>query len=58
MRLAAAIAAALCLAAPASAAAPAAGRLVVGHSLGGLKLGATKAQVRDTWGLAYGVCLG
>jgi hypothetical protein len=58
MRLAAAIAAALCLAAPAAAAPPAAGQLVPGRSLGGLRLGQTKAEVRATWGLAYGVCRG
>ena len=57
MRLALAIATAtLALAAPASAAPPTAGVLVSGSSLGGLRLGATKAQVENAWGRAYGVC--
>lgn len=56
MRLAAAIAAALVLAAPAAAAPPGAGVLVPGRSLGGIELGATKADVERRWGRAYGVC--
>ena len=42
--------------APAAAAPPTAGVLVPGSSLGGLRLGATKAQVESAWGRAYGVC--
>lgn len=58
MRLAAAIAAALWLAVPAAAAPPGAGVLVPGRSLGGIELGATKAEVERRWGRAYGVCRG
>ncbi|HEX4930929.1 MAG TPA: hypothetical protein VFV62_09475 [Gaiellaceae bacterium] len=58
MRLAVVIAAALALAAPAAAAPPGAGVLVPGRSLGGIELGATKAQVERSWGRAYGVCRG
>ena len=47
MRLVAAIAAALALALPAAAAPPGAGVLVPGRSLGGLELGATKAEVEQ-----------
>ena len=32
--------------------------LVPGRSLGGIELGATKAQVERRWGRAYGVCRG
>jgi hypothetical protein len=60
MRFAAAIVAALCLplglAAAAAAQPPAAGVLVPGRSLGGLELGATKAEVERRWGRTYGVC--
>ena len=56
MRFAAAVAAALALAAPAAAAPPPAGVLVPGRSLGGIELGATKAQVEKRWGRAYGRC--
>ena len=56
MRLVAAIAAALALAVPAAAAPPGAGVLVPGRSLGGIELGATKAEVERSWGRAYGVC--
>ena len=56
MRLAAATAAALAFALPAAAAPPGAGVLVPGRSLGGLELGATKAEVEKNWGRAYGVC--
>ena len=56
MRLGAAILAALALAAPAVAAAPQAGLLVPGTSLGGLRLDSTKPQVEKKWGRAYGVC--
>ncbi len=54
------LAATLCLtlAAPAAAAPPVAGLLVPGRSLGGLELGATRAQVERAWGRAYGLCTG
>jgi len=42
--------------APAVAAPPTAGVLVPGSSLGGLRLGATTAQVEAAWGRAYGIC--
>ena len=58
MRFAAEVAAALALAAPAGAAPPSAGVLVPGKSLGGIELGATKAEVERRWGRAYGVCRG
>ncbi len=58
MRLAAVTAAALALAASAAAAPPSAGILVPGRSLGGIALGATKAEVERRWGRAYGVCSG
>ncbi len=58
MRVAAAIAVTLLLAAPAAAAPPGAGVLVPGRSLGGIELGARKAQVERRWGQAYGVCRG
>lgn len=51
-------AAALLLAAPAAAGPPAAGVLVPGKSLGGVALGATKAEVERRWGRAYGICRG
>jgi hypothetical protein len=44
------------LAAPATAAPPRQGMLVPGVSLGGLRLGATTAEVRAAWGRTYGVC--
>lgn len=37
---------------------PHAGVLVVGHSLGGLRLGMTPAQVTMRWGPNHGVCQG
>jgi hypothetical protein len=58
VRFAAAITAALALALPAAAAPPTAGVLVPGRSLGGIELGATKAEVERRWGLAYGRCRG
>ena len=58
MRLVLAIAAVLALAAPAAAAPPGAGVLVPGRSLGGIELGASKAEVERRWGRAYGVCRG
>ena len=48
----------LTLAAPAAAAPPHAGVLAPGQSLGGLRLGATNAQVERAWGRAYGRCTG
>jgi hypothetical protein len=57
-RAVAVLAAALVLAAPAVAAPPARGVLVPGESLGGVRLGMTKAQVREAWGSAYGRCRG
>ena len=41
---------------PAAAAPPTAGEVVPGASLGGLRLGATKAVVERAWGRAYGIC--
>jgi hypothetical protein len=49
---------ALVLAAPAEASPPRAGVLVAGKSLGGLRLGATQAQVRAAWGTRFGTCRG
>lgn len=46
------------VAARAGAAPPVAGLLVPGQSLGGLRLGATRAQVERAWGRAYGLCSG
>lgn len=40
----------------AAAAPPRAGIVVPGRSLGGLRLGATPAQVRTTWGSRFGLC--
>jgi hypothetical protein len=52
-----AIAVAALAAIPSAASAPpAAGVLVPGESLGGLRLGATPAQVTRAWGRGYGVC--
>jgi hypothetical protein len=56
MRGLAVLVGALVLAAGAPAAPPTGGTLVPGVSLGGLRLGATKAQVERRWGRAYGVC--
>jgi hypothetical protein len=51
------LAAAVAAAAPAAAAAPPQrGVLVPGRSLGGLRLGATQAQVRAAWGSSFGRC--
>jgi hypothetical protein len=52
------VASAFVLSASAQAAPPVAGVLVPGESLGGLRLGATKAQVERAWGRAYGRCTG
>lgn len=49
--LAAALAATLALAAP-----PKHGVLVAGRTLGGIELGATKAEVTRAWGKRHGVC--
>ncbi len=54
----AALFAALSLAAPAASAPPPAGVVVPGRSIGGIPLGATKADVERRWGRAYGVCRG
>jgi hypothetical protein len=51
-----ALIAAAALAAPAAAAPPRHGVLVPGKSLGGLRLGATPAQVKAAWGSRYGRC--
>jgi len=48
--------AALLVVAPAGAAPPKQGVLVPGQSLGGLRLGATKAQVAAAWGPRHGSC--
>jgi hypothetical protein len=56
VRFAAAIAVALTFAGTAAAAPPNTGVLVPGRSLGGIELGATKAEVERRWGRAYGVC--
>jgi len=48
--------AALVFAASAAAAPPRAGVVEPGRSLGGLSLGATRAQVRSAWGSRFGVC--
>src|SRR5438876_5745969 len=40
----------------AAAAPPRAGLVVPGKSLGGLRLGATRAQVRAAWGSRFGLC--
>jgi hypothetical protein len=58
MRAPAALLVALILAASAGAAPPRNGVLVPGRSLGGLRLGMTKAEVRAAWGPTYGVCRG
>jgi hypothetical protein len=58
VRVASVVLAALAFASAAAAAAapPGAGVLVPGRSLGGIELGAGKAQVEVRWGRAYGVC--
>ena len=48
--------AALLFTASAAAAPPKSGVVVPGKSLGGLSLGATRAQVRGAWGSRFGVC--
>jgi hypothetical protein len=47
---------ALAFTASASAELPQTGVLVPGKSLGGLRLGATKSQVRAAWGTRFGLC--
>ena len=49
---------ALVLAAPAAAGLPKAGRLVPGHSLGGVRLGGSPRTVRAALGTFYGACRG
>ena len=56
-RAALAALAALALSASASAAPPRPGIVVPGRSLGGLRLGATPAQVLARWGPDHGMCL-
>ncbi len=46
----------LAFTATASAELPQSGVLVPGQSLGGLRLGATKSQVRSAWGTRFGLC--
>jgi hypothetical protein len=58
VQIAAILAAALAAAVPAAAAPPGAGVLLPGRSLGGIEVGATKAEVERRWGRAYGVCRG
>ena len=53
-----AAAAALVLAAPAATAPPRKGIFAPGKSLGGLRLGATPAQVKAAWGTGFGRCRG
>ena len=50
--------AALVLVLPASAALPNRGDFVLGKSLGGVRIGMTKAQVLESWGHRHGVCRG
>jgi hypothetical protein len=50
--------AALFLVAGAGAAPPRAGVVVPGKTLGGVRLGATPAQVRSAWGSRHGTCRG
>ena len=57
MRLLATLAVALAFAAPATAAAiPKQGVVVPGVRLGGIRLGATDAQVKRAWGADFGLC--
>jgi hypothetical protein len=46
----------LVIVAPAGAAPPRAGTFVPGESLGGVRLGMTKADVRRVWGERHGIC--
>jgi hypothetical protein len=57
-KLAAAAAASLVAASAAGAAPPREGVLAPGASLGGLRLGMTKQQVRAAWGTRFGRCKG
>lgn len=52
------LAACLALAAPAEAALPREGVLVPGTSLGGIRLGMSKAHVKALWGPRFGTCRG
>ena len=56
LRGAVAVAAAVALAVPASAAPPRDGVVVAGRSFGGLSLGATEAAVKAAWGPRFGRC--
>jgi hypothetical protein len=56
VRLLATIVLALTLAAPASAAIPKQGVIVPGVRLGGIRLGASDAQVKRAWGAGFGIC--
>lgn len=58
MRIAAIAAAALVLAPAALAGLPSAGKLVPGHSLGGIRIGWTQLQVTRALGRSHGVCSG
>lgn len=58
MRVATVVAGALVLASSALAAPPKTGILDPGRSLGGLGLGASRADVTAAWGRRYGVCRG
>lgn len=55
-KLAAVLLAAATLAGAAQATPPSRGTVVPGRSLGGLSLGATRADVERAWGLAHGTC--
>jgi hypothetical protein len=58
VRFLAAAALVLLVTAPAAANPPRAGVFAPGRSLGGLRLGATPAQVRSVWGSRFGRCRG
>jgi hypothetical protein len=58
MRFLLATALALAVTAAAVAAPPQRGLVLPGRSLGGVRLGATKAQVQAAWGVGHGVCRG
>lgn len=55
-KLAPVLVAAALLAGAAQATPPSPGTVVPGRSLGGLSLGATRAEVERAWGLAHGTC--
>jgi hypothetical protein len=58
VRLLAALAAALVLAAPAAAGLPRHGLVVPGKSLGGVRLGTPINALLDRWGRSFGICRG